>query len=235
MHLRPSLRFASIPPVAALALALLLSGCATTTQTAFATREPLNLSDAKVAVVAYADDGRYAADLAAISAEAKTWIVRRAGARQPDERLAVVMDIDETVLSNLPHMRTHDFGYIPPLFEAWVKSGDAPALPAVREVFATARANDVAVLFLTGRVAPAETEATAANLRREGMGDYAALVLKPAAAPRGQTALERKTAQRAAWSAEGWTIIATIGDQQSDLGAHAERSFKLPNPFYNIP
>lgn len=217
------------------ALGLLLSGCATTTQTTFATREPLNLSDAKVAVIAYADDGRYAADLEAVSAEAKTWIVRRAGARQPGERLALVMDIDETVLSNLPHMLEHDFGYIPPLFEAWVKTGDAPALPAVREVFATARAHDVAVLFLTGRVAPAETEATAANLRREGMGDYAALVLKPADAPRGQTALERKTAQRAAWEAEGWTIIATIGDQQSDLGAHAERSFKLPNPFYNIP
>jgi acid phosphatase len=32
------------------------------------------------------------------------------------------------------------------------------------------------------------------------------------------------------------TIIANIGDQQSDLdGGHADRPFKLPNPFYYIP
>jgi hypothetical protein len=31
-------------------------------------------------------------------------------------------------------------------------------------------------------------------------------------------------------------IIANIGDQQSDLfNGHAERPFKLPNPFYFIP
>lgn len=32
------------------------------------------------------------------------------------------------------------------------------------------------------------------------------------------------------------TIIANLGDQDSDLvGGHAERTFKLPNPFYYIP
>jgi hypothetical protein len=32
------------------------------------------------------------------------------------------------------------------------------------------------------------------------------------------------------------TIIANIGDQQSGLsGGHAERTFKVPNPFYFIP
>lgn len=34
----------------------------------------------------------------------------------------------------------------------------------------------------------------------------------------------------------GYTIIANIGDQDSDLrGGHAERTFKVPNPFYFIP
>lgn len=32
------------------------------------------------------------------------------------------------------------------------------------------------------------------------------------------------------------TIIANVGDQDSDLvGGHAERTFKVPNPFYFIP
>jgi acid phosphatase len=34
----------------------------------------------------------------------------------------------------------------------------------------------------------------------------------------------------------GVAIIANVGDQMSDLiGEHAERTFKVPNPFYYIP
>ena len=220
------------------ALGLGWSGCSTAPTPAVAvtpvSSEPLNLSHAKTAVLAYVDDGRYARDLAAVAAEAKAWIGERAAARKPGERLAVVMDIDETVLSNLPHMRAEDFGYHPRDWEAWVASANAPALKPVREVYDAARAADVAVLFLTGRKDPKERAGTAENLRREGMGDYAALKLATGDDPR-TTARERKTAARAAWEAEGWTIIASVGDQESDLGAHAERGFKLPNPFYHIP
>ncbi|MGH6919121.1 MAG: HAD family acid phosphatase, partial [Geminicoccaceae bacterium] len=36
--------------------------------------------------------------------------------------------------------------------------------------------------------------------------------------------------------AQGFTIVANMGDQPSDLaGGHAERTFLLPNPFYRIP
>lgn len=221
------------------AFAFGLAGCATAprpvaTAAGHATTEPPNLSDAKAAVLAYVDEGRYARDLAAVAAEAKAWIKARATERKPGERLAVVFDIDETVLSNLPHMRAEDFGYNPRDWEAWVSSANAPALPAVREVYAEARAAGVAVLFLTGRKAPADLAGTVENLRREGLDDYAALQLAEENGPR-LTARERKTAARAAWTAEGWTIIASIGDQESDLGAHAERGFKLPNPFYLIP
>ena len=34
-------------------------------------------------------------------------------------------------------------------------------------------------------------------------------------------------------TADGYTIIANLGDQESDLaGGYAEKTFKLPNPFY---
>ncbi len=196
--------------------------------------EPVNLSDAKAAVVAYVEDGRYQRDLAAVAAEAKAWIEARAGARRADERLAVVFDVDETVLSNLPVMRDEDFGYNTREWTAWIKKAQAPALAPVREVYLAARAADVAVLFLTGRKDPRDRAGTVENLRREGMGDYAALQLAPNDRQK-ITSRERKTAARAAWVAEGWTIIATVGDQESDLGEHAERGFKLPNPFYRIP
>ena len=37
-------------------------------------------------------------------------------------------------------------------------------------------------------------------------------------------------------AAMGYWIIENMGDQPSDLaGGYAERTFKLPNPFYRIP
>ena len=232
---------AALPFLLSSILILGAGGCATAPapvpaapETTETSSEPINLSDAKTAVLAYVDEGRYAQDIETAAAKAKAWIVERAAARKPGERLAVVFDIDETVLSNLPHMRAEDFGYNPRDWTAWVNRSNAPAIVPVREVYDAARAADVAVLFLTGRKDPRERVGTEENLRREGMGDYAALKLTPENGPRS-TALVRKTAARAAWEAEGWTIIASIGDQDSDLGEHAEKGFKLPNPFYRIP
>jgi acid phosphatase len=225
-----------------LALTLPFGGCATRPPAATAAApvallaEPPNLSDAKAAVLAYVDSGAYSRDLAATAAEARAWIEQRASARRPGERLAIVLDIDETALSNLPHMRAEDFGYHPREWEEWIDSAKAPALAPIFELHRAARARDVAVLFLTGRKSPRELAGTEKNLRREGFSDYAALRLAEPADAALSTAAARKTAARAAWAAEGWTIIATIGDQESDLvGGHAERVFKLPNPFYRIP
>lgn len=240
-----SSRFGAASPLPrlllALALGLALGGCASpsaprTTRSAPSRAEPANLSDAKAAVLAYVDSGAYERDLTAATAEARAWIEQRAAARHPGERLAVVLDIDETVLSNLPHMREQDFGYHPREWEEWIDSAAAPVIAPMLELHRAARARGVAVLFLTGRKAPRERAGTEANLRRAGLADYAALRLAEAADARYPDAATRKAAARAAWVAEGWTIIATIGDQESDLaGGHAERAFKLPNPFYRIP
>jgi HAD superfamily, subfamily IIIB (Acid phosphatase) len=47
---------------------------------------------------------------------------------------------------------------------------------------------------------------------------------------------EFKAPLRAKIAAMGYTIIANVGDQFSDLeGGFAERTFKLPNSFYYIP
>jgi hypothetical protein len=50
------------------------------------------------------------------------------------------------------------------------------------------------------------------------------------------SAADFKAPQRAAIEGQGYTIIANIGDQPSDLaGGHAEQTFLLPDPFYRIP
>ena len=50
------------------------------------------------------------------------------------------------------------------------------------------------------------------------------------------TTIAYKSRERARIERRGYTIVANVGDQDSDLaGGHAERAFKLPNPFYFIP
>ena len=110
----------------------------------------------------------------------------------------------------------------------------APAIEPVREVFRTARRLGVAVVFITGRRDPRDRAGTELNLAREGMGDYERLMMTPQDG-RSLSAAARKVEMRRALATDGFTIIANLGDQQSDLvGGFAERGFKLPGPFYRI-
>ncbi|MGD7653828.1 MAG: HAD family acid phosphatase [Verrucomicrobiales bacterium] len=214
-----------LKPFLPVSFAIVLAGCM-----APVTHEPANLSTLKREVDRYAGSGRYEADLAAVSRAAQKWISRRA--RQGGGNLAVVLDIDETVLSNLEHMRENDWGYHPGRWDAWMKQADAPALDPVRGIYQCARKHDVAVFFITGR-SESVRSATVRNLKAAGMGDYGGLILR--ADGSGRSAAVIKAEQRRRLSERGFTIIASIGDQQSDLdGGYAERVFKLPNPFYLI-
>ncbi len=207
-------------------LAVALGSC-----TGPATREPTNLSTVKAEVAAYVNSGNYQVDLADAAAPAKAWITQRS--HSGTSKSAVVFDIDETTLSNLGHMKQADWGYQSDSWSKWVMTGKATALTPVREIYQTAKANHVTVFFITGR-RESEKAATARNLRQQGMGEYQAIYVRSDASktPVGLF----KTSVRKRITEQGYTIIANIGDQQSDLdGGYAERTFKLPNPFYLIP
>jgi acid phosphatase len=196
--------------------------------------EPANLSAAKTAAVAYYDSGAYEREIAAVAVEAEKFLARRAVRATPGERLAIVYDIDETVLSNYPHIKSQDFGYVPAVWNAWVDRAAAPAITPMRDLVLRSLELGYTVFYITGRTEPTERAPTAHNLVREGLGDYERLIMKPEGAP--GTAAVRKAEQRAAIEAEGYTIVASLGDQWSDLtGGAMERGFKLPNPFYEIP
>ncbi len=205
------------------ALGLLLGGCSLTSH------EPENLTIAKQNAEKYAAE-YYQADLEAVAAKADAWV---AGRSARGGKLAIVFDIDETTLSNFSHMKEEDWGYQPEIWGRWVTEASATAIIPVRKVYQTALANNVSVFFITGR-RENEGAATARNLKSQGMGTYQKLVLKPLGMK--GTAADYKAPQRRLIEEQGYTIIANIGDQQSDLdGGYSERTFKLPNPFYFIP
>jgi acid phosphatase len=200
------------------------AGCVSTSH------EPPNLDPYKLQIRAYVDSGQYAREVAAVANEAKAWIERRAAARAEGERLTVVLDVDETLLSNWPHMSAQDFGYVPPRWDEWVQRGEAPAIEPVREIYAATLRLGIDVVFLTGR-RERDRAGTERNLRAVGCTDYVALICKSDEV-RGTSATFKTNARRQL-VAEGRAIIANIGDQQSDLvGGFAERAFKLPCPFY---
>lgn len=192
--------------------------------------EPPNLDLRKDEIRAYVSTGAYEREIAAVAAEARAWIQEREGRRRPGERLAVVFDLDETLISNLPFMLEHDLGGSDAAWEAWLAAGKDPAIEPVRELYRFVRQRGVEAIFITGRRERLRT-ATEANLRAVGCGDFAVLTMAPNDWKRPTSAF--KTAERARLASEGFGIVANLGDQESDLaGGHAERTFKLPNPFY---
>ena len=205
----------------ALALGVALAGCVG------APREPRNLSVLKAELREYHRSGAYLADIAAVCREAEAWIQRRAA---DGGRLAVVVDLDETLWSNWAYFEAQDFGYVPAAWARWVEEARAPALAPVAELVRTLPARGVTVIFLTAR-AERERAATLRNLQGLNLAEGARLICQPDADRRANATF--KATARAELRAEGWTLIANLGDQESDLaGGGAERAFKLPNPFY---
>lgn len=202
---------------------------------------PANVGDAMMAASAYHDSGDYVRDFDTVIAQARNWIDERAPkVRQP----AIVLDIDETTLSNWDEIRANGFGYIPggpcdvlpkgPCGAgAWEKSARAPGFASTRALIEDAQARHVAVFFVTGRHED-ERDATQDNLHRAGITNWAGLYLRPMTS-HGYAALY-KAPVRERIERKGYTIVASLGDQPSDLaGGHAEKGFLLPNPFYRVP
>ena len=91
----------------------------------------------------------------------------------------------------------------------------------------------VAVFFITGRPENLR-EATERNLRAQGY-EWEQVVLTPQGG-HFDHASDFKAPARRRITERGYTILLSMGDQQSDLdGGYAEKTFKLPNPVYLLP
>lgn len=195
--------------------------------------EPVNLSVQKRVVLNYVKSGSYNREIAEVALQANKYLTKRITKGAKDgKKLAVVFDIDETALTNLTHMIANDFGYVPAIWDQWVAEGRAHAIVPVQTVYDTAVRGKIDVIFITGRTEN-DRPGTEKNLREVGYDTWTAIYYK--AEDDKRTAKAYKTALRKKLTAEGYVIVANLGDQMSDLeGGFAERTFKLPNPFYSI-
>jgi acid phosphatase len=239
------------PPPAALIVALALTAFACRTppppvatgpavaQTAAVAAVP-NLYDDQRIVGEYISSGRYDADVAKVASEAQAWLDERA---KTTTKPAIVLDIDETSLSNWPAYRVNGWGRVlngpcdlqqgPCGLRAFQATGQSKAIAPTLALARRARELGVAVFFVTGRPASLR-DATERNLREQGY-ELTGVVLLPDGA-HFASAADFKAPERRKLTEQGYTVVLSMGDQQSDLsGGYAERTFKLPNPVYFLP
>jgi acid phosphatase len=178
-------------------------------------------------IVAYHDSGQWDADITRVIQRARRQVKRHLA----DDRPAIVLDVDDTSLSNYACLKAVDFDRAAGKCGT---EGDLPPIRQTRDLYRYARRNRVTVFFITGRRARMRST-TVANLRMAGYGGTIRIRLRPnQEAPGTHDGWKART--RRAIQRRGYTIIANVGDQRSDLdGGHALRRFKLPNPMYVIP
>jgi len=200
----------------------------------------VSLFQAQREVERYISDGRYDADFRKVVAEAQAFMERRA---PQVTRPAIVLDVDETSLSNWPAYRANGWARIvngpceldegPCGLRAWQEMARSKALEPTLTLARRAKTLGIALFFITGRP-PALRAATERNLREQGY-TWDDLVLLPPNA-KFASAADFKAPERRKIAERGYTILLTMGDQESDLeGGYAERTFKLPNPVYFLP
>ena len=197
----------------------------------------------------YHDSGAYAQDLAAVDSKAKSSLKKqlrklreapgpskysecnRKGRKCHAVKPAIVLDIDETSLSNYEGLNAANFSQAGLVSGA--VAGNDPVIAPTLALYGFARSKGVEAFFITGRPDAVRTP-TESNLQAAGFDQGYSLTTKPSGAP---PTIEYKSGERARIEEEqGFTILVNVGDQDSDLaGGHARRAFKLPNPMYFIP
>jgi acid phosphatase len=187
----------------------------------------------------YHESGKYQDDLERVGSRAHAYLRKRVRALRAApgklrDKLAIVLDIDETSVSNYQCLAANNFtNAVAGNFSCIAANTEPPIEPTLR-IYRTAVRKKVGVFFITGRPesVPQAREQTELNLRTAGYEKWKELILAPGL---DVDTIAYKSGERARIEKQGWRIILNVGDQESDLrGGHADRAFKLPNPYYFI-
>jgi predicted secreted acid phosphatase len=157
------------------------------------------------------DYGSWQTDVQAVIDQATPYVEQRT-AHAAGQKLALVFDIDNTTLETD--------------FHPWYQL-PTPALKPSLALAKYAASRGVAVFFVTARpgIIAAETKW---NLKTVGY-PVSGLYVRDLPDLFGEVSAY-KTGKRAEIESLGYTIIANVGNNESDLvGGHAERTFKLPD------
>ena len=180
------------------------------------------------------------ADRASVAQAARSWIPRwlksRCGTRTPSQCHAVVVfDIDETLLGSLNYSLAQNpvNQFNPSSWDAFVRSCAYQPIPEVIALYHELQAKGIPLVLLGGG-SESLRDPWVSCLHRNGIDGWQAFILRGPDTPAMPVA-EFKARERARIEAAGQRIVASIGDQVSDMaGGHLVRGFLLPNLLYYL-
>lgn len=200
--------------------------------TAAIAQTPANLALLRQEIIHYHDSGEYMHEVDIQFQQAKIFLNHYLTSNKT-QKPAIVLDIDETVLSNYEALRSQNFNDDETAFIKQITSGNYHAIPAALDLYHYAKEKNVAVFFITGRYENFRAS-TIKNLHQAGFDGWDGLYLKPVDY-HAKSAAPYKTKTRQKIQENGYDIVLNIGDQKSDLrGGFADKTVKLPNPFYFV-
>jgi predicted secreted acid phosphatase len=172
-------------------------------------------------------------------------------------KLAVVLDLDETIWCNL-HKNTYEVAAVDGKPGVHFNVADElgwprdtphnPLLPGARALLEKIHKLDLAVFFLSGRL-ESQRKRTVANFQHLGLAGEGrmystdalsavngTLILCPEEEdpPEGESIYAFKTRERKRLEAD-YRIILNVGDQVSDLGDYGDRHYQICHQFYRTP
>lgn len=179
--------------------------------------------------------GCYSHDLDVQADRAIAFLRRRVAHAGPNQKLAMVLDIDETSLSNYQQLLQSGFAFNKNAFDAWVDTAQAPAIPGTLRLYNEAQRLGVSVFFITGRP-ESQRGVTERNLQAQGFTNWQQLTLR-SPSQSSESVNVYKSNGRAQIVSQGYKLVLNVGDQWSDLKGNPEAEFsvKYPDPYYFIP
>ena len=193
--------------------------------------EPVNLALAREQVKNYYDSGQYAAEMKSIIDRAITHFSPCCGTHF--HKPVIVFDVDDTVVSSYQKTKEIGFGFIDSMYRSWVAQAELPLIKQTKRLYDHLVACGYHIVFISAR--PVYEEAlTKRNLINKGFTVFDKIIVRTPEVMH-MTVQQYKTAMRKKLVEEGYTILASVGDQWSDLhGGYADYLVKLPNPMYII-
>lgn len=149
------------------------------------------------------------------------------------ENMAVVFDIDETLLDTYSFMEASNFSYSLDELDEWMATASAEPIESVQALCGQLLDAGVNVYILTGRHEAIRKE-TEQNLRKFTCSRWNKLYMRPS--NNGSDQIKNyKLAAFEEIQKSGNVILLAIGDQYPDvMNLNAKVRVKLPNPYYNI-
>lgn len=186
----------------------------------------------KTKIQHYFESGDYLREVEINVMKAKQYIDNKLKTTN-NQKLAIVLDIDETALSNYESLKEHNFSPNMEAFTASYLLSEQQAIGPVLGLYHYAKRRGVDVFFVGTRPnTPEIINATVRNLKQAGYEGWEDLHLKPLGKEQLSNS-EFKTQVRKSIEQQGYSIVVNLGDQTSDLeGGSSELAIKLPNPFY---